>query len=241
MSDLTTRRVLHVEDDPMQQRLLTHHLQSMQEFRFEITAMKSEEEAMAAFRTVRFDLVVLDYQLSQGNGLHLLWRVRQVDPVVPIIAISGVATSEVAAELVRAGADDYFDKRELTSAKLALSVRAALLRTETVRKRTMQHSAGVTPSQMTYQLVEVSQYFTEKVGPELVQKLDDLERAARQAGMSAEDLEPLYVSACSQMKITSSLQSLPSRQVVRLLMLELVVRFSGESMAHDFDQATHGP
>src|SRR5580692_5708297 len=100
MSGLTNERLLHVEDDPMQQRVLLHHLKSMKEFRFETTAVESEDKAMAAFRAGKFDMVVVDFQLSQGNGLQLLRQLRQLDPVIPIICISGVATSEVAAQLV---------------------------------------------------------------------------------------------------------------------------------------------
>jgi hypothetical protein len=40
MSTSTIKRVLHAEDDPMQQRLLAHHLLSMEEFRFEIRAVQ---------------------------------------------------------------------------------------------------------------------------------------------------------------------------------------------------------
>ena len=134
MSTLTNERLLHVEDDPMQQRVLLHHLKSMKEFQFETTAVTSEDQAMAAFCAGKFDMVVVDFQLAQGNGLQLVKHLRQLDPVIPIICISGVATSEVAAQLVRAGADDYFDKVNLTNVNLARSVRAALLRAKTVRR-----------------------------------------------------------------------------------------------------------
>src|SRR5580704_13923318 len=106
-------RLLHVEDDPMQQRMIAHHLKAISEHAFEITAVVSEELVMECFQKTRIDVVLLDYQLENGNGMHLLGRLRKLDPIIPIIAISGVATSEIAAELVLAGADDYFNKRDL--------------------------------------------------------------------------------------------------------------------------------
>jgi DNA-binding response OmpR family regulator len=86
-------------------------------------------------------LVILDYQLAQGDGLHLLKQLRRLDPIVPIIGISGVAPAEVAAELVRAGADDYFEKSHLDSAKLAKAIRAVLLRAESLSSLVARQTA----------------------------------------------------------------------------------------------------
>jgi DNA-binding response OmpR family regulator len=157
-----TIKLLHVEDDPLQQRVLAHHLKLLAEFAFEITSVDGEERALEAFRGGKFDLVVLDYQLAQGDGLHLLQRLRQDDPIVPIFAISGVATSEVAAALVGAGADDYFDKRDLLSSELAKRVRTALLRTDTVRKRLPD--LALAPSRLESMLLEVSNRFIQSQG-----------------------------------------------------------------------------
>src|SRR5580658_2289971 len=96
--------LLHVEDDPMQQRMIAHHLKAIPEHAFAITAVPSEELALDCFKKTHIDLVLLDYQLVQGDGMHLLGCLRKLDPYIPIIAISGVATSEIAAELVLAGA-----------------------------------------------------------------------------------------------------------------------------------------
>jgi PleD family two-component response regulator len=57
------------------------------------------------------------------------------DPIVPIIAISGVATADVSGDLVSAGADDYINKRELTSGLLGESLRDSLKRADAWRKR----------------------------------------------------------------------------------------------------------
>jgi DNA-binding response OmpR family regulator len=218
---------LHVEDDPMQQHVLMHHLTSMEEFHFETTAVPSEDEAMAAFRAREFDMVVVDYQLAQGNGLHLLQRLRELDPVIPIIGISGVATSEVAADLVRAGADDYFDKRDLTSAKLAISVRAALLRAKTVRNRA-KHSAGAVGSEIARLLSELSQYVADKVGAEFFRRLEKIETEARQAGLRARDFEQFYRSATSSTDSSDISPPLAAQQILRALVLELIVRLSGD-------------
>ena len=54
---------------------------------------------------------------------------------MPIIAISGVATPEIAAELLQVGADDFISKKDLSGDVLARSVREALARADAWRRR----------------------------------------------------------------------------------------------------------
>jgi DNA-binding response OmpR family regulator len=134
-----TIKLLHVEDEESQRRLLAHHLTAMNEFQFEILYADAEQSALDAFDHGGVELVILDYHLRQGDGLHCLEKLRQGDPIVPIIAISGVATAEITADLLQAGADDYIGKRDLTSGVLAPIVRQALARADVWRQRDVRH------------------------------------------------------------------------------------------------------
>jgi len=136
-----TIKILHVEDEISPRRLFAHHLSTMVGFCFEILYADAEEDAVDLFAGGGVEFVILDYHLTQGNGLHCLKELRRRDPIVPIIAISGVATAEIAADLLQAGADDYIGKRELTSGVLAGSMRDALDRTDAWRRRNGGHRA----------------------------------------------------------------------------------------------------
>ncbi len=131
--------ILHVEDEDSQRRLFAHHLRTLNEFQFEIVYADSEEIALEIFRSAPINFVILDYNLRQGIGLHCLQLIREHDPIVPIIAISGAASDEIAADLVQAGADDYISKRDLTSGLLADRMRDALKRADTWRERHINH------------------------------------------------------------------------------------------------------
>jgi DNA-binding response OmpR family regulator len=164
---------------------------------------------------------------------------RELDPVIGIIAISGVATAELAAELVRVGADDYFDKRDLTSGKLARSVRAILRRTDTVRRR-MPGSISDTRGQMVEHLVALCEYFADRVGGELVQRLQTFATAARLAQLRAADLEALYVSACARIATAGRVAPIPAELLLRPLMLELTIRILGDGAELAFEEITGG-
>ena len=132
-------KLLHVEDEVSQRRLLAHHLTAINEFQFDILCADTEDSALEAFDRGGVELVILDYHLRVGNGLQCLEKMRNSDAIVPIIAISGVATAEIAADLLQAGADDYIGKRDLTSSVLAPVVRQALARADVWRERNVRN------------------------------------------------------------------------------------------------------
>ena len=61
-------RLLHVEDDEIQRRLIRALLEKRTEYRFTITYASSEDSAVETFKA-GFDCVILDYSLTHGNEL----------------------------------------------------------------------------------------------------------------------------------------------------------------------------
>jgi CheY-like chemotaxis protein len=136
-------RTLHVEDDRFQHRLLAQLLGSIDEFEFDIACAESEPEGLELFDQRGAELIVLDYQLAQGDGLHFLKELRRRDSNVPVITVSGTASPQIARELIECGADDYLDKKDLASDILARSVRSVLARWDAWRRlvgRNQMHS-----------------------------------------------------------------------------------------------------
>ena len=130
---MSSTKVLHVEDDRIQRALIVHYLVTPNENKYEVTGVESEDEAIEVFRQGGVDLVILDYQLSQGDGLNCLRQLRKLDAIVPVIAVSGVATPAIAGELIEAGADDYLSKTSMNQKILADSIAVAIARAEGVR------------------------------------------------------------------------------------------------------------
>jgi DNA-binding response OmpR family regulator len=222
-----TVKLLHVEDDAMQQRMIGHHLKALPEYAFAITAVVSEELAMECFQKAKFDLVLLDYQLAEGDGLHLLGRLRAADPIVPIIAISGIATSEVMAQLVQAGADDYFDKREFSSAGLAKSIRSSLRRAEAVRKKIASRMTDKM-SRFTDQWTELCAEYVRRMGADFLGQLEVFAEALKHAGISAHALQRMHDSTISRLEDAIGLEQGRMKLLARPLLFELLVRVSDD-------------
>ncbi len=72
------------------------------------------DEALAALRRVRFDLVLQDMNFSRDTsgreGLDLLRRVRELRPEIPVILITAWGSIPLAVEGLRAGASDFITK-----------------------------------------------------------------------------------------------------------------------------------
>ena len=56
------------------------------------------------------DLLILDYILPGQNGLKLAVSIKKEFPALPVVILTGHGSEEVAAEALRAGADDYIIK-----------------------------------------------------------------------------------------------------------------------------------
>src|SRR5262249_14735019 len=222
-----TIRLLHVEDDVVQQRLLAQFLKKLPDLAFDIRAVTGEKDALQAFAPGKFDLVILDYQLEEGDGLALLRQIRTRDPMIPIIAISGVATKEIAVELVRAGADDYIEKQEPMGDRLTNSVTSAVKRADTVRQRSDQHRS--LPLNLEREVLEACQRYGSQSGLQTLNDLNQLESALRRDAVTLRQLERLFAKTQAALTESGLFQDVPPERLLRPFMLELLVRLFGEA------------
>lgn len=84
----------------------------------------------------RYDLILTDLNLPDGNGETLLAQVRNQQLPLPVVVLTGSSSEDILLALLRAGADDYVIKRDGFLETLALVLRAALdkFHTETYRR-----------------------------------------------------------------------------------------------------------
>lgn len=121
---------------------------------YKVRTAADAEQALQQVRTRAPNLVVLDVWLkgSEIDGLEILNLLKELDPVLPVIVISGHGTVETAVTAIRRGAYDYLEKPFKTD-KLLLVVQRALeaasLRRENARLQASSPSSS--------QLIGVSQ------------------------------------------------------------------------------------
>ena len=94
------------------------------------------EDALKLVGEEEVDLVLLDLNLGSKSGLDVLKTLREVDPEVLVIIITGYGTVESAVEALKMGAYDYI-KKPFKADAIRLIVRLAL-ETQNLRREVRQ-------------------------------------------------------------------------------------------------------
>ena len=101
------RKILYLEDQEDTRELVTLVLQNQG---YIVTSDNTFSGALALAQTRSFDLIMLDNCLVDGSGIEFCRRVREFDPVTPILFYSGAAYESDKLNAVRAGAQGYLVK-----------------------------------------------------------------------------------------------------------------------------------
>jgi DNA-binding response OmpR family regulator len=103
------KKVLIVEDDPVQVRLLSECLRRAN---YNVAVACDGVQSVIAVRRERPDLILLDIGLPGGDGYVVLRRLKALVHLsaVPIVAVSGRSAETDGEKMRAAGADDYFQK-----------------------------------------------------------------------------------------------------------------------------------
>lgn len=114
-----------VVDDELDIRELVGGI--LQDEGYSVRTAGNSTDALAAMRVRAPRLVVLDVWLkgSELDGLEILSILKEMDPLLPVVVISGHGTVETAVTAIRRGAYDYLEKPFHTE-KLILTVQRAL-------------------------------------------------------------------------------------------------------------------
>jgi PAS domain S-box-containing protein len=83
----------------------------------ESVAVHSGTAAVEQLTRERFDCVVSDYEMPDMDGLELLSTIREEDPSLPFILLTGRGDEETASEAIAAGVADYLLKLEVVEDK----------------------------------------------------------------------------------------------------------------------------
>lgn len=111
-------RIFIVEDDLTVAAMLRHSIASQDH---EIMHFTDAEDCMGNMG-MRPDIISIDYNLPGMNGIELMMRVKEIDPMAMVILVSGQETREVIVDSYRKGASDYIIKNESLNANFANAI-----------------------------------------------------------------------------------------------------------------------
>jgi two-component system nitrogen regulation response regulator GlnG len=130
-------KLLAIDDDRTVLRMIHRWFEGTDT---EVITAAAAQEGLDMVRRDRPDVLLLDIMLPQLSGLDAYETVRQIDPKLPVIYMTGHGSSEMAIESMKLGAYDYLQKPLDKEKVLDLVGRAAEMR------RLMSIPVAVSPS-----------------------------------------------------------------------------------------------
>jgi PAS domain S-box-containing protein len=118
-----TLRIIIIEDVATDVELLKHEIEK-NNLVFTDIVVETKEAYLQALQTFQPDLIVSDYALPRFDGMKALTLRNEMAPLVPFILVTGSTNEEIAVACMRAGADDYLIKGNLS--RLGHAIRAAI-------------------------------------------------------------------------------------------------------------------
>ncbi|MBI5827495.1 MAG: sigma-54-dependent Fis family transcriptional regulator [Deltaproteobacteria bacterium] len=100
-------KILITDDDSALRELLA---EAAGGWGYSASIAQDGEEAIRRLRMEKYDIVITDLMMPRMDGITLLMKIKELDPSILVIIITGYSTIETAVKAIEAGAYDYIAK-----------------------------------------------------------------------------------------------------------------------------------
>src|SRR5512142_1553047 len=104
----TPRTILIVDDNETDQQAYRRTFKDKNEYT--LIAALSAEAGLAALADTRPDLILLDYNLPDMDGMLFMAKLADTSMTVPVVMLTGEGDESLAVEAMKSGAEDYLVK-----------------------------------------------------------------------------------------------------------------------------------
>jgi two-component system, cell cycle response regulator len=125
-------RVLVIDDDRLQFRLVQQHFKNFQRGSYELDWSETYEDGMNRLLTGNYAVCLLDFRLGDKDGLQLIREAAAAGCRTPIVFLTAESSDNIDIQAMEAGALDYLVKGEISPRSLERSLRYALKLGETL-------------------------------------------------------------------------------------------------------------
>src|SRR3569833_540372 len=130
MTKPATLKLLLIEDNPGDARLVREMLREVETHRYELSHAWCLNDALEHLEKDQFDVALVDLSLPDAHGLCTVNHLQNAVPKLPIVILSGTDDESLARQAVLIGAQDYLVKGLGDSYLLSRSLDYAIERKE---------------------------------------------------------------------------------------------------------------
>ncbi len=115
MPDDKKLRILLVEDNPGDARLVEEALKESGEQNYELAHVDRFQKAVDTLKELPFQLILLDLTLPDSQGVETFSRMRALYPKIPIVVLTGYDDESMAFDALQGGIEIYLIKDKVDS------------------------------------------------------------------------------------------------------------------------------
>ncbi len=126
-------RVLLLEDDAVDRLVFLRTLRRSPNHRYEVHTIECLAELAAAIEGRQPDIVVLDLNVPDSNGLQTFLNARRHTARLPCVLLTGMDDRQLGTQALQQGAQDFLVKGEFSPAMLERALSHAIARSQLVQ------------------------------------------------------------------------------------------------------------
>ncbi|MBI5951153.1 MAG: diguanylate cyclase [Chloroflexi bacterium] len=189
-----TLRVLAIEDNPADLRLLKEQLGDASSMDFEVVGAGTLKDALPLIPSGGFAVALLDLNLPDNFGLDGIEKILATPAAPPVIVLTGFDNQEMGLQALSKNAEDYLVKGKIESDILVRSIRYSIQRDQ-ARKAVRQVNAELRAANEDLRISRLSAL-------NLTEDAMRMTEEAIQARQQAEQLGSELARTTEQMRVT---------------------------------------
>lgn len=150
--EVISGKILIVDDDQDIRSILQEFFESTG---FSVECASSSENAINVLKDASFDIIIMDIKMPGMSGIEAIPIIKEIDPEIIIIMMTGFGSTDLAAEALRRGAYDYFGK-PFKFEDIETIIRRVLLKREMLHHKESNEIIGISiPVQKIKEIIDM--------------------------------------------------------------------------------------
>lgn len=127
-------KILIIYDDKVDSTTISRSI-SQSGIVAEVDSVFSAKEGIEMIKSLKYDLIFLDYLMPDTDGITFLKKIRDLDIETPVIFVTSQGDEKIASQAILSGASDYIPKTLLTPDGVSQSIRNTIKLHESLKLR----------------------------------------------------------------------------------------------------------